>query len=71
MKIILTSNGFAGIKPAPKPSKNPDGSFTVKLSPADFKIFQMNQAQQQQAPAAEAPVSDDSVSASIDPKSRH
>ena len=43
-KIILQNKGFEGIKPSPENTKpNPDGSFTVKLTPAQWKIFQDNQ----------------------------
>ena len=42
-KIILQNKGFEGIKPTPNPKPNPDGSRTVKLTPAQWQIFQDNQ----------------------------
>merc|ERR1719204_2730893 len=42
-KIILQNKGFEGIKPTPDPKPNPDGSRTVKLTPAQWKTFQDNQ----------------------------
>ena len=42
-KIIQQNKGFDGIKPTPNPKSNPDGSRTVKLTPAQWVIFQENQ----------------------------
>ena len=57
-KIIQQNNGMEGInlKPAPRPSA--DGSYSIKLTPAQWAKFQANQARppvpQQASPAAGA-----------------
>lgn len=66
----MQNNGFAGITPTPSPSANPDGSFTVKLTPAEFQTFQDNQKNQPAAAApapAGAPADDSSISVTQDP----
>ena len=45
-KIVNQNKGFEGIKPTPNPKPNPDGSRTVKLTPAQWNIFQENQKKQ-------------------------
>lgn len=57
---IKNNDGFKGIKPTPNPDPNPDGSFTVKLTPSQFAIFQENQKDQSVAPHKKP--SDNSVS---------
>ena len=42
-KIIIQNKGFDGIKPTPNPKPNADGTYTVKLSPKQWQIFQDNQ----------------------------
>ena len=41
--ILMQNKTFEGIKPSPNPKPNPDGSRTVKLTPAQWQIFQDNQ----------------------------
>lgn len=75
MENILENNGFLGIKPTPTPTGNPDGSFTVALSPKNFDIFQKRQASIRNkklfaAAAKASKVDDTAVTASVD-SSRH
>ena len=66
--IILQNNGLAGITPTPNPKPNADGSRTVKLTPAQWKIFQDNQKKPPvPAPAAAAaPAAGDNISVAQD-----
>lgn len=41
--IIMANNGFAGINLSPKPRPNANGSYNIKLSAAEWAIFQQNQ----------------------------
>lgn len=41
-RIIKTFDGFNGIKPTPNPRPTSNGSYNVKLTPAQYKIFQDN-----------------------------
>ena len=41
--ILIQNKRFEGIKPTPNPKPNADDSRTVKLSPAQWQIFQDNQ----------------------------
>ena len=57
-KIIQQNNGFDGITLKPAPTPNPDGSYTIKLTPQQWKIFQENQKKSPVAvpvPADETP----------------
>ena len=54
--VLQTNERFAGIKPTPNPSPKPDGTRTVKLTPAQWQIFQDNMKK----PSMLVPV-DDSV----------
>ena len=58
----MQKNGFEGITLTPTPKPNPDGTYTIILTPAEFKIFEENQKKQ---PVVEP--SDDSVTATQDP----
>jgi hypothetical protein len=41
--ILQQNRRFEGIRPTPNPKPNPDGSYTVKLSTIQWKVFQENQ----------------------------
>ena len=41
--ILIQNKRFEGIRPTPNPKPNPDGSYTVKLSTIQWKVFQENQ----------------------------
>ena len=43
MKILVQNKRFEGIRPTPNPKPNPDGSYTVKLTTTQFKVFEENQ----------------------------
>ena len=43
MKILVQNKRFEGIRPTPDPKPNPDGSYTVKLTTTQFKVFEENQ----------------------------
>ena len=62
----MQNNRFEGITLSSTPKPNPDGTYTITLTPADFEIFQDNQKKQPVAVPAEKP-SDDSVSVTQDP----
>merc|ERR1719204_2894498 len=64
-KIILQNKGLEGIKPIPTPKPNPDGSRTVTLTPAQWKIFQDNRKKPPVPTPAEAP-SGDTIAATKD-----
>ena len=51
---LQTNERFKGIKPTPNAEPNPDGSFTVKLNPRQYQIFQANMKK----PAKIVPVDD-------------
>ena len=53
-KMVLSNNGFYGIQISPTPQPNPDGSYTVTLTPEQFGIFQNNQANPPQLPSEPA-----------------
>ena len=61
--IILRDNGgFKGIKFVQDPTTNPDGSYTVKLTPDQWETFQVNQKTLMLSqPAAPAPEEADPV----------
>ena len=42
MRILEVNKRFDGIRPAPRPDKNPDGSFTVRLTITQWQQFQDN-----------------------------
>merc|ERR1719204_526191 len=63
--IIIQNKGFEGIKPTPNPKPNPDGSRTVTLTPAQWKIFQDNRKKPPVPTPAEAP-SGDTIAATKD-----
>merc|ERR1719204_2849409 len=63
--IIIQNKGFEGIKPTPNPKPNPDGSRTVTLPPAQWKIFQDNRKKPPVPTPAEAP-SGDTIAATKD-----
>ena len=54
------NNTFDGIDVKPTPTANPDGSYTVKLSPAQWAKFQENQANPPQPKSAPVEDSDPS-----------
>ena len=41
--ILVQNKRFEGIRPTPNPKPNPDGSYTVKLTTTQFKVFEENQ----------------------------
>ena len=41
--ILIQNKRFEGIRPTPNPKPNPDGSYTVKLTTIQWKVFQENQ----------------------------
>ena len=41
--ILVQNKRFEGIRPTPNPKPNPDGSYTVKLTTIQWKVFQDNQ----------------------------
>ena len=41
--ILVQNKRFEGIRPTPNPKANPDGSYTVKLTTTQFKVFEENQ----------------------------
>ena len=41
--ILVQNKRFEGIRPTPNPKPNPDGSYTVKLTTIQWKVFQENQ----------------------------
>jgi len=64
-KMIMLSNGFAGITLSPTPVPSADGSYNVNLSPAEWNIFQENQAKAS-GQAKDSPPSENEISVSID-----
>ena len=70
-KILQLNNGLDGIKLFPKPKPNKDGSYSLKMTPKQFKRFQENQKQIAEKPAtpqpASSPVPDEAISVSEDP----
>ena len=64
-KMINLSNGFAGITLPSKLAANADGSYDVKLSPAEWNIFQENQSKATVG-AKETPPGENEISVSID-----
>ena len=61
-QIILLNNGLEGIDLSSAPIDHPDGSYTIKLTPAQFQKFQANQARPQKPSGG-----DDSISVNQDP----
>ena len=53
--VIKNINGFEGIKPLPQPHPISDGSYNLKLSPDNYKIFQENLKKSAAAHEAEEP----------------
>ena len=64
-RMIQLSNGFAGITLSPAPTANPNGSYSVKLTPAQWTIFQENQAKAT-VQAKEEPPKENEISVSVD-----
>ena len=62
----MLSNGFAGINLSPAPTANSDGSYDVKLSPAEWNIFQENQAKASAQAQDSSPPGENEISVSID-----
>jgi len=65
--MIQMNNSFAGITLSPTPQPTADGSYSVVLTPAEWAIFQQNQAQgsAQPQPASAAP-GEGEISVSVD-----
>ena len=61
----MLSNGFAGINLSPTPVPSADGSYNVKLSPAEWNIFQENQAKAS-SQSQDTPPGENEISVSID-----
>jgi hypothetical protein len=45
--ILIQNKRFEGIRPTPNPKPNSDGSYTVKLTTIQWKVFQENQKKPQ------------------------
>ena len=65
-KMIQLSNGFAGINLSPAPVASADGSYNVQLSPAEWNIFQENQAKAGSQAKDSSPPGENEISVSID-----
>ena len=67
-KILQANDGLKGITLPQAPTANPDGSYTIRMTPDQWQIFQVNQQSQptQSAPEPASP-DDDSVTATKDP----
>ena len=63
--MIQLSGGFQGINLNPAPTPNSDGSYSVKLSPAQWNTFQENQAKAT-VKAKDTEPADNEISVSID-----
>ena len=67
--ILIQNKRFEGIRPTPNPKPNPDGSYTVKLTTIQWKVFQENQKKPPVSlpaapePAKTAPVEEPEITA--------
>ena len=63
----MRNQGLEGINVSPAPKPNPDGSYTITLSPDQWQTFQVNQSRPQSAPEPAAAGEMPEISASQDP----